>query len=394
MSKIGIKSLSTKIVFSIMLIFLFSIFTIFTVFEKMNREAFYNVEMEKANIIAKTIEPLIALNIYLDMTSNIDDISHQLLENKNILAVEILKNNEVISEIQSQKYHSGIDNSFIIKETIFNPNSKKKIGTIILTYSTQDYKELLSKYTHLTLNLLFILSIIFILFSFYVKKLLSPLKDIAKVLKYYSPNKEIEIPFISQNNEIGLISNALNNMQNKISQYSKKQQNINQYLEEKVDEKTLELRKQLFIDTLTGLPNRHSLLNDIITAKDGALLVINIDDFKEINDFFGHIAGDNVLINFSNELKSMLHTEHKITLNRLSGDEFAIFYMEKPPLEEFIKIALKLIKDVEKMIFFHENNELAIRITIGGTYQIDGGIEKADIALKLAKKRTLVFFNL
>ena len=391
MNKKRIKSLSSKIVLLTSLISLFIIVVIFTVFERVNKEAFYNIELEKANLIAKTIEPLIAINIYLGMSNKINQITLQLIENPNILAVKILKNSQIINQVESKEYQSGIDDSFIVKETIFKPNSKKKIGTIILTYSSRDYKELINKYTKLTLTLLIALSVIFILFSFYVKKLLSPLKDIATALKHYSPNKEIEIPFIYQNNEIGLISNALNNMQDKISQYSKKQQNINQYLEEKVDEKTQELRTQLYTDNLTGLPNRHSLLNDTISTQGGALLVMNIDDFKEINDFFGHIAGDNVLIKFSNRLKGMLNYEHNITLNRLSGDEFALFFAEKPPLEEFINIAKKLIKDVEKMVFFHENNELAIRITIGGTYQIEGGIEKADIALKLAKKQQISF---
>ncbi len=385
------KSLSTKIILSIILVFFIIIFVIFAVFEKINKEAFYNIEIEKANIIAKTIEPLMALNIYLGMQNKIEQFSLQLLENPDILAVRVFKNDKIINDIKSKEYEDNINNSFVIKKSILQPNTDKKIGTLVIVYSNQNYKKLIDEYTKWTASMLFALGVVFLLFGIYIKKLLSPLRTIAKSLKHYSPNKEIEIPFTSANNEIGLISNALNNMQQKISQYSKKQQNINNYLEEKVNEKTLELRKQLYIDNLTELPNRFSLLNDISCTDDGALLIINIDDFKEINDFFGHIAGDDILKKFSCKLKGMFENEHNIELKRLYGDEFALFFMQKPSLEHFIKTAKKLIYTVGEMIFFHENNEVSLRITIGGAYEIEKVLEKADIALKSAKKQQKPF---
>ncbi len=388
----SVKSLSTKIVLSIILVSIFVFLIIFAIFEKSNKEAFYDIEIEKANIIARTIEPLIALNIYLDMKDNINKIALQLIENPNILAVKVLKNNVVINDIKSNKYKNAVNDSFIVKNLIFQPNSKKKIGTLVLVYSNKNYKDLTDKFTKLMAILLFFLAVLFLLLGLYIKELLSPLRKIAYSLKDYSPNKKIDISFVSQNNEIGLISNALNNMQEKISQYSKKQQDINHYLEEQVDKKTLELRKQLYTNTLTKLPNRLSLLNNIkIVGNNGALLIINVDDFREINDFFGHITGDHVLNIFSSRLNEMFEQEDDIMLNHLSGDEFSLLFKKKPSIKEFTKIAKKLVRDVEKMIFFHENNELAIRITIGGVYQIEKALEKADIALKSAKKQQKSF---
>ena len=386
------NSLSRKIVISIGIVSLLITLVIFSVSEKITKEAFYNVELEKADLIARTIEPLIALNIYLDMPDNIAQLSLQLMENPYILSVKVLDSqNKIISDIESKEYQKGIEEFFVVEKTINQPNSTKKIGTLALVYSNKGYQELVDKYTNLTLLLLVALVVLFILFGLYVKKLLSPLVKIAASLKYYSPDKKMDIPFLSQNNEIGLISNALNGMQQKISEYSKKQKNINHYLEEKVNEKTLELREQLYIDTLTGLPNRFSMFNDILETSDGALLIMNIDDFKEINDFFGHIAGDNILKKFANRLKNMFKENEYIKLKRLSGDEFALLFVEKPPLEDFIKTAEKLIKDVEKMIFLYKKNEIGIRVTVGGVYQIEKALEKADIALKSAKKQRKSF---
>lgn len=391
MKRKSFNSLSTKIVLSIALVSIVITLVIFVVSNKINKEAFHQIEIEKANIIAQTIEPLIALNMYLDMEDKINQITLQLIENPNILAVKVLKNDTLINYVESKEHKEEVDESFVVKRTLTQPNSSQAIGELVLIYSNKGYKKLISKYTDLTALLILSLVVLLALFGIYVKKLLYPLRQISKLLKNYSPNKNIEIPFISQNNEIGLISSALTNMQKKIMQYSKKQENINHYLEEKVNEKTLELRAQLYIDTLTGLPNRFSMFNDIVETDDGALLIINIDDFKEINDFFGHIAGDIVLKKFSNRLKNMFKTDEFVKLKRLSGDEFALLFVQKPPLKEFIKIAHKLINDVEKMIFFNDNNEISIRVTVGGAYQIDGGLEKADIALKSAKKQQKSF---
>ncbi|EQB40443.1 diguanylate cyclase [Sulfurimonas hongkongensis] len=387
MKKNQVKSISTKIVLLIVLIFLLSVLVILTAFEKINKKAFYSIEMEKADLVARTIEPLIALNIYLDMKDKTDQVLSQLIENPNILAVKVLKNLKVINEIRSPEYDKSIEESFTIKQAIHQPNSKKILGSLIITYSNKNYKELINQYTKILLIMFVVFSFIFTLFGLYVKKLLLPLRKIAKSLKEYSPDQEIKIPYVSQNNEIGLISKALNNMQQKISQYSKKQKNINQYLEEKVNEKTLELRKQLYTDSLTKLPNRHSLLNDIISSDDGALLVINIDDFREINDFFGQTAGDYILKSFAYKLNSMFNKKQNTTVSRLSGDEFAIYFTKKPSIQEFIKIAENLAANVEKMIFFYENNELSIRVSVGGSYQMENILEKADIALKSAKKQ-------
>lgn len=386
-----IKSLSSKIILLIALILISSILIIFSVFEKTNKEAFYSVEIEKANLVLRIIEPLITLNIFLGMEERIQSTVLQLIENQNILAIKVFKDNKIINEQKSKEYDMNIEDSFIIKKNLYQPNSKNKIGSIILVYSSKNYKELVNGYTNLLLKVLFAFSIFFLLFGLYLKKLLSPLKNIAKSLENYSPDYEINIPYTKQNNEIGLISKALNDMQKSILQYSKQQQNINNYLEDKVSEKTLKLRTQLYTNSLTKLPNRLSLLHDISIFNDTALLIINIDDFKEINDFFGQIAGDNVLIAFANKLENTLSMEEDITLIHLGGDEFALFFMKKPTLKNFVETAKTLIIEIEKMLFFHEENELSIRVTVGGALQTQEALEKADIALKSAKKRRKSF---
>ena len=338
--KRNIKSLSSKIVFLIAVATLFSILFIFYVLEQINKEAFYNVEMEKAKLVLSTIEPLIAVNLYLNLNDRIDQLTEQLISNPNILAVQVIKDNKIINERKSKEFESHMNDSFVVENTIFQPNSKKRIGNIILTYSSKNYKELINRYTNLLIEILFLLVIFFLLFSLYVKKLFFPLRKIAKLLREYSPDKNINIPFDNQNNEIGLISFALNNMQNSIAQYSKELQKINNELELKIKqevEKNKQAQEQVFkSEKLASMGEMigniahqwRQPLSIISTGATGMLMQkqfgdLNDEQFKEtcnlindnaqylsqtINDFRDFIKGDSkpVIFNLKDNMNSFI----------------------------------------------------------------------------------------
>jgi len=120
-------------------------------------------------------------------------------------------------------------------------------------------------------------------------------------------------------------------------------------------------------------------------------LILNIDDFKEINDFYGQNAGDYILVEFTKRLQHFLEDEKNISLSRLSGDEFALFFEHKPSYRSFMKVVNSLIKEIEKMVFIYEQSEIYIRATLGGTMDVNEMLEKADIALKVAKEQKKYF---
>ena len=89
-----------------------------------------------------------------------------------------------------------------------------------------------------------------------------------------------------------------------------------------------DLRAQANTDDLTGLPNRRALYADIPTrlalaqGQRGALLLLDLDRFKEVNDSLGHHAGDRLLIQVGTRLAEQLRAGD--LLGRLGGDEFAV----------------------------------------------------------------------
>lgn len=149
-------------------------------------------------------------------------------------------------------------------------------------------------------------------------------------------------------------------------------------------------------DTLTGLPNRllfYDRLEQAIARADRygfiiAIMLLDIDGFKEINDFFGHNEGDYLLIKVSERLKKVIREID--TLARLGGDEFILIINDLKSESDIPEIAKK-IHNVFDNAFTIRNHKLNITTSTGiSVYPRDGNninelIRNADIALYHAK---------
>ena len=103
-------------------------------------------------------------------------------------------------------------------------------------------------------------------------------------------------------------------------------------------------------DALTGLKNRRkidNILNTLINKKF-SIIIMDIDNFKDINDYFGHLIGDEILINIAELLKYNVNKTHII--GRWGGDEFLII-CEDSDLEETNLSAQKIRKMIEDYNF-------------------------------------------
>jgi len=125
------------------------------------------------------------------------------------------------------------------------------------------------------------------------------------------------------------------------------------------------LHDQVYIDTLTGLCNRkffNEKLYKMKTTGPISLILLDLDDFKNINDTYGHLMGDSVLQQFSEILKVI--TRKKDIIARWGGEEFAII-LPGTSIEDACKIGNKIRLNVEKFIFEYENVTCNITVSIG-----------------------------
>ncbi len=384
-------SLSRRILLHFFLVSSALILFIFYTFEEVGKEAFKNMEKSKAEVVVDTIIPTISMNLYLGFYKKINELVKQVVNhNKNILGITIMSHNKIIASYMKQNMESK--DYFVFTKSIFEPNSKKNLGRMHVIYSYEHYREVVERYSKLLWMFIASIGLLLILFSIYLDKLLSPLRKIVTELGRYSLQRDLRFPsFIrAREDEIGAIVAVLESMHNKIKSYAKYQEDINKELERQVAQKTKELRDRLYIDSLTGLSNRIKLQEDLAEQEDASLVIINIDAFKEINDLFGHRIGDKILQDFSKKLKDLINTNNP-KLYRIGGDEFALLFknrMSENDLRHFLNI---FVKKIENMIFFYGDKELSLHVTMGAVSGKEGALEKADIALKKARKHRKVY---
>lgn len=156
-----------------------------------------------------------------------------------------------------------------------------------------------------------------------------------------------------------------------------------------------ELEENAKRDSLTKLYNRRSgveLINNIIDASSDddlhALFMIDVDNFKGINDTYGHTFGDAVLLELSAKMQKTFRGEHVIA--RFGGDEF-IAFLSHVPTEEYVKSLASKISNIFSGIVANDSNVQKITGSIGiSLYPKDGTefndlFQKADMALYYSK---------
>lgn len=150
------------------------------------------------------------------------------------------------------------------------------------------------------------------------------------------------------------------------------------------------LTRRAFYDPLTGCCNRALFSDRLLMALDrasrpdegGALLLVDLDDFKLVNDALGHDAGDELLQQFATRIRNTLGDQH--TLARLGGDEFAVLLPGVRTREDAAAVAGEIARTI-RPAFSLQSGPASVTASIGGClYPSDGA--QADLLMKAADR--------
>ncbi|MGF1736369.1 diguanylate cyclase domain-containing protein [Photobacterium satsumensis] len=193
---------------------------------------------------------------------------------------------------------------------------------------------------------------------------------------------------ITRDDELGTLAESFNKMQHNLEQTIFKldnqqqetkrlnalleQQNLE--LEARVKARTQELsnansklHEMAYFDALTGIANRRYFwqqLDDKYAKQRGWLLIMDIDDFKQVNDAYGHIEGDNILKHFTMTCLEVL--PENCLFGRIGGEEFAL-WLKEVPRSTVEQITQQLLSQLERKPYRNNGISVVISTSIGAS---------------------------
>ncbi len=364
--------------------------------------AIYRSYQEDINTLKKDLEQIeqsikgsLTYNLWVLDLKALENLTNDLLLNKNIVYVAIFdeNGNKLIEKGQKIREH-------VIKRIIpiyYKQPSGKIIylGKLVYLATTAHIYE---KYKHFILRTVGLILLFFLFLSVVIVFIYWN-----STVKYILAIKEYTDKLRLGGYKAGVINDLV------LDKKSKKDKDELDELVDAINEmhheivkKYSELEYLSYHDELTGLPNRRmikKLISETVKKcqeKNGfsALLYIDLDQFKLINDSMGHTVGDLILLEISKRLKSIC--KKRCYPARISGDEFVILikdvFSDRKEIENLaLEVAQKIISEISKDIFVDGSS---IKITTSVGIAIFGGesnpeiiMKQADNALYRAKER-------
>lgn len=377
--------LSTKLFFTLVITFLIIFITVTLVTFMIVRDLTMNTQKEKAALLIDAVEPSISLSLFLgikDMGNKLSSITRL----NEVIALNISDSNGKILLDYHQYATSSPYESIQVSKNLMEPSSLRPIGTITLTYSGEEFTKTMNRFYTLYGWIALSVFIILWLMLIWINRLLLPIKLIARKVRNFKPGEKItfDIPYTQR--EFTQIIHAFKVMQQSVWEYSHEIETINKNLEIKISEQTHEATRHLYYDNLTTLPNRLKLQEDLSTKHSNTVAILNIDDFKEINDFFGIDAGDWLLSQIAHWLVEM-----KLSPYRLGGDEFAFRIKEGSTSAEFRHNIEMLLSLLSEKLFMIADETVHVRATVGIAIDSEKPLIHADVALNKARSSKLPY---
>lgn len=283
------------------------------------------------------------------------------------------------------------------------------LGYILLSADTSELKSQQARYTRIVL-IIFAFSLLFayglnwrlqsVMFA-PINKLADLVSHVARKRQYH---RRLEL---HQDDEIGSLVKGVNSMLDTIETHEKQLQDNSDRLESLVELRTEQLFQRANYDALTQLPNRHLLIDRLNHAIDNAehehsqmaLMFLDLDRFKVINDSLGHSIGDQLLTQIAKKLHDLVNKTDSVC--RWGGDEFVVLIEHLQNKESIQALAEKIIVGVSEPVDV-SGHALHISPSIGiARFPLDGHdsmtlLKHADISMYRAKDQgrgTFCFFD-
>src|SRR5690554_900652 len=402
-------SLRTKQTIIIILINAFSLLVASALYFYNNMNSYQNTQMlqleSKMQVISGSV---ISSLLFHDVLAAQSQLS-SLAQDKNIIYASIYDEQKSFfanyasrqhyTRPNFEEYSPGIyrTNNYIelVKEISYDGET---IGYLFLVEDTSEISRQVQRHAMITLSVFIMSLLLAYLLSMLLQRWLSrPLNDVVKMMNHITTSKDYNQRLKNRSNdEIGQLISSFNTMLDTVKQRDDKLRSHGEELEDLVSLRTRQLHQRSNYDSLTKLPNRHFLIEQLehqiyIAQQDNsqiAVLFLDLDRFKVINDNLGHAIGDQLLKTVAQRLTAVVSNKDNVA--RWGGDEFIIFLTNISGTEAINQLIQRITVEVEKVIQL-ANRDFHISTSIGVSLFPEHGkdaltlLKNADISMYHAK---------
>jgi len=340
------RSIEFKIIVSILLFVLFIIGLERYQLSQSIRSQFISFKESKNELLMNTMMPVISLNLSLGLDSANEEYLESIVEqNGDLVFVRLLNSEgEVLYEYESDDLASikEIKAFNRCKRDVKDSITQDSMATLELKFSNSEYEKMHNTNKRIGWQITIISIVLLLFFLLFLKRIFRGLTLLTQSVLAYDPKENnFNLKQSSKKDEVALIQNAIVDMVNRITVYTEVLDNTNALLEEKVRQRTLELEESnrelkllASVDPLTGLFNRRYFTKsseqilEIAKRNKTALSIImlDIDDFKNVNDTHGHKCGDDVIVSVATIIKESIRKSDVAC--RFGGEEFVVLLPE------------------------------------------------------------------
>jgi len=388
----------------VLLIVLVSMFSILIALAGLSANEHHRTQQRVKNELS-VLSDVVAHNITAALVFNDQLAAADLLQTLKVKAIiEYAKVDDADGNLFADFGDSGFasrqelsgDEFFTIETQLFV--EKNKVGYLTLIANNKELTEAIQLYYLIVFSVILISFVFSTLLSIWIqRRFATPLINLANVAKKIATTGDYALQVEDRSSgELGQLIEVFNSM-------VRKADTREQALEAQVLERTGELEalnrqlaQQAHYDSLTNLPNR-SLYEDRLkqsiayAAREGtkvALMFIDLDKFKDVNDTWGHAAGDALLCQVSRRLEQQCRQMDSVA--RIGGDEFTMLFMLNDESDDVDEISRRII-DLFQLPFDIFDQPLVVTMSVGVAvypthgYDFDVLKAKADKAMYQAK---------
>ena len=157
-----------------------------------------------------------------------------------------------------------------------------------------------------------------------------------------------------------------------------------------------EMQKRLYRDSLTGLPNKTALERDLETMKSPKIIIVDIDEFRKMNNYFGTAVCDRILVRMT-QISQKFADDNNMAVYRVGPDQFAFIEDAAFFIDRYEDLATELLDNIKGLVvditaLDGEQSEIEIHCTVGFALDETDTFKKAMVALEFAKQSGKDYF--